>query len=262
MAMDIHEAEEELNKAQATDTKYRENQQRRIDDIGHETRGRGGRRQTSGRMRRQINNDSSIIPLLKGSLISEIALSIGGNKTTWQDVKDFWQIFQSHFHAAAKDKAHYIDMRADDELSYIFKTVGISQSVKEQLDREIAEIEAQEADRTALLNEGQYGPFGADYRIHTLSTLYAVRVHPVTGQKAFCENRVAELQARAPASDSSCSVVVYGTVLTSSLRGMHIKAADPNSQDAIKVTTSDKAEVAAAAPIKVQPPQYNLHLNG
>lgn len=262
--MNIHEAEEELNKAQAKETRHRDDYQRRIEDIGHETRAKVGRPLASGRMRRQIRNDDSALLMLNNSALSQIAFTgLIGKSVSWEDIQSFWHTIQGHFATATRDKAFHVDARADEKYSYIYKTIGVSIAVREQLDREIAEVEEYEAERQALYNDGQYGPFGADYRIGRAMEEYAMRAHPVTGEKTFCEVRVADLQTKAsPCNGPVCPVVVYSTVETSSLRGLHIKAADPNSPDAVKITTSDKAVEVAATPIRVQPQQYHFHLNG
>lgn len=259
---DIHARTEELKRA-ADRQKQADKEEEKRNAIGEETRSTGPSTLT-GRMRRHLfrPQDTMMAMMTRHSIdLSAVFLASNG-KPFFNFVKeDLWHSLTRALHVSSSnhDSAQHVELRDTEDYSFIYHTTMIGSAVKQQLDQEVAEVRTLEKRCQHHYDAGQYGPFSEHKEIGHLRDIYQMRVHPLTGDIAFSQSRVQNLQETLRCTDGSCPVTVFSAIPTSSLRGIHVKAADPNSEHATKITTSDQAvDKATAPPVRVPPPQLNF----
>lgn len=259
---DIHAAEEEVRKVRAS-AQHREEQQTRRDDIGYETRSTG--RLTNGKMRRHSStHDDGLMAMMKKPVDLAMAFfATDAGKPL--SIPDLWHAIQEHIpalRANTNDPARHVDLREDEEFSYVFSTAMVGEKVRAKLEQVETQARALEIQRERVYASGQFGPIGEDFRLHKLKEAFDMRVHPLTGQYAFAEPRVRELQAELGCKGGSCPITVFRAVATNSLRGIRVNVADLNNDDTVKIAASDEANNKQAATVAPLRPGMHLHLNG
>lgn len=256
------DAEEQEERAKA---KHRDEQQMRRDDIGYETRKPRGKL-TNGKIRRHTSSrdDDAIAAALKQPFSLALAAIITDAKPLI-DLPDFWKLLQNQLpglRANVDDPALHAEILDGENLSYVYHTAMVQESVRRQLENEVAQVRVAQVARDAAYARGQYGPLGEDFQLHKLRETFEMRVHPVTQAIAFSAPRIARLVAEAPVCDGPvCPVTVFRAVATESLRGIRVNLADLNNNDIVKIAASDEANNKQAATVALRPGMH-LHLNG
>ncbi len=260
---DIHAAAEELKRAEAR-KKDQQEYRERYDDLGHEVRAKGSGHTAVGKITRyRARHDDNTALLLQKPIDLAMAFVVSENlKPLFGDIPSLVKSIVGHFdNARTHDPQQHVELREDEDTSYVYETALVQRAVREQLDAEIAQVRAQEVRRTELYARGQYGPLGEDFRIFQLRDKFEMRVHPVTGDIAFSGARVARLAAEAPACNGPlCPVPIFRAVATDSLRGIRVNVADLNNDDTIKIAASDEANKVQAATVALRPGMH-LRLN-
>lgn len=232
------------------------------DQIGYETRAvRSGKKITgTGKHLRHTlgnrGNDLAALSLLNNPVAwAFIMTGETQRRGSWADLL---KTITSHFHGASATaaQAKQVELIPDSDQCYVYDTMHVNPIVKQQLDAVLQNITVLEIQRDALYGAGQYGPIGADYKIHNIMDEFKIRAIPGTNQKAFCEVKVQEMQAAAgPCVGDTCPVPVYKTVSINNLRGIHVRAADQNTDHTVKAAASEVAEVKATTPVR--PPELH-----
>lgn len=260
---DIHAAEEDVRKVRA-EAKHNEEQQTRRDDIGYETR--TGGQLTNGKIRRHTSRrDDGVMALLKKPFDSALAIVVADTNLTLESISRAWKAVVHDFLPAARtntnDPNQYVELREHEDTSYVFATAMVGDKVRAKLESVERDMRTLETQRDRTYATGQFGPIGADYKIHALKAAFDMRVHPVTREYAYGEERVRALQTELGCDGGSCPVTVFRAVATDSLRGIRVNVADLNNDDTVKIAASDEANNKQAATVALRPGMH-LRLNG
>jgi len=261
--MDAIEKERLDEEADVKRKKNSDKQRATQDRIGYEMRATGPITATGHHRRHILGHkvDEGVLSLIMRSplaawlLASPAPLNNNGAMPAW--LSRLFASASTHPHSTGKKLV--METSPDDECSYVYDTAFVSKAVKDKLDEIAAEAYGYEQEIEAQYDAGQYGPFGAHYAFFNLADEYKIRTNPETGEKAFCEIRVQELQAEmGECVNGVCPVPVYKVVLTAdNLRGIHVRAADPNTDNDVKAAASQVAEVMAAVQVPVRPPEFH-----
>lgn len=231
--------------------------------MGYETRSAG--RRTDGKIRRHTpRRDDGIIAFLKKPFDSALAIVVADAALTMEGLSRAWHAVVHDFMPGARANANndpraHEELRAHEDISYVYATAMVGDKVRAKLQHVENDIRALETQRDRTYAAGQFGPIGADYKIHALKAAFDMRVHPVTREFAFGEDRIRSLQTELGCSGGTCPVTVFRAVATDSLRGIRVNVADLNNDDTVKIAASDEANKVQAATVVLRP---GLHLNG